>query len=172
MCSSVDFAGRIIFGIQLHLAGCFFSGFLGYELKGHVDSSGYTELDQCSLAKSCIFGFNYDNAWIDLDDWVYPYYHTTGSKNSFNLSDPTLDEMLEAQRAEFDFKRRQQLGYEIQHYLLDEVNAMLCWVSNSWPDTVWDYRRNYRVTPWFGNSFLLVNQWLDHSHPDFQGRPT
>ena len=95
---------------------------LGYELNGHVDSSGYTELDQCSLAKSCIFGFNYDNAWIDLDDWTYPYYHTTGSKNPFNLSDPTLDEMLEAQRAEFDFERRQQLGYEI---------STTCWTRST-----------------------------------------
>jgi peptide/nickel transport system substrate-binding protein len=148
-----------------------FSDNLGYQLNGHVDSSGYTELDQCFLAKSCLFSLGYDNGWIDLDDFVYPYYHTDGAKNSFNLSDPTLDEMLEAQRAEFDFERRRELGYEIQHYLLDEVNAMLCWVSNSWTDTKWGYRRNYRPTPWFGSTFLLANEWIDRSHPDYQGRP-
>jgi peptide/nickel transport system substrate-binding protein len=148
-----------------------FSDNLGYELDGHIDSSGYTELDQCFLAKSCVFSLGFDNGWIDLDDWVYPYFHTNGVKNSFNLSEPKLDELLEAQRAEFDFERRQQLGYEIQHYLLDEVYARVDWASPSQIYPQWGYRRNRRALPWFGNSFHFANGWLDHSHPDFQGRP-
>jgi peptide/nickel transport system substrate-binding protein len=144
---------------------------LGFELNGHVDSSGYTELDKCTLIKSCIFTFNYDNGWIELDDWLYPYYHTDGVKNSFGISDPKLDEMLEAQRAEFDYERRLQLGYEIQHYLLDEVNGMLYWVSNSWPGTHWGYRRNRHPIPWFGGSYNWADQWLDKTHPHFEGRP-
>jgi peptide/nickel transport system substrate-binding protein len=144
---------------------------LGYELRGHVDPAGYVELDQCHLVKSCVFALGYDNGWIDLDDWVYPYFHTNGSKNSFNLSDAKLDELLDAQRAEFDFERRHQLGLEMQHYLLDEVYARLEWASPSQPGTTWDYVRNRRFPPWFGTDFHFVNVWLDHSHPDFQGRP-
>ena len=39
------------------------------------------------------------------------------------MSDPTLSRMLEDQRREFDFERRRQLVYDIQHYLLDNVVA-------------------------------------------------
>ncbi len=148
-----------------------FSDNLGYELNGHIDTSGYTELDQCFLAKSCVFSLGFDNGWIDLDDWVYPYFHTNGSKNSFNLSDSTLDAMLEAQRAEFDFERRRELGYEIQHYLLDEVCARLDYVAPSVPTTEWPYQRNRRPQALFGNNFRFANYWLDKTHPDFQGRP-
>ncbi|TMB67000.1 MAG: ABC transporter substrate-binding protein [Chloroflexi bacterium] len=64
--------------------------------------------DSCDLA-SMYWGF--DNGWIDLDDWVYPYFHSTGSKNSFRLNDPDLDKLLDAQRREFDIEKRRQLGY-------------------------------------------------------------
>jgi len=144
---------------------------LGYQLGGHVDPSGYTELDQCLLLKSCIFTLGFDNGWIDLDDWVYPYFHTGGPKNSFNLSDPTLDEMLDAQRAEFEYERRKKLGYDIQHYLLDNVYARLDYVAPSAPGTNWPYLRNRRPQPWFGNTFHVANMWLDRTHPSFQGRP-
>jgi len=80
--------------------------------------------------------------------------------------------MLDAQRAEFEFERRRQLGYEIQHYLLDNVVARLDWVAPISRGVQWPYRRNRHPTPWFGNTFHLANEWLDHSHPTFQGRPT
>ncbi|MDP2954383.1 MAG: ABC transporter substrate-binding protein, partial [Chloroflexota bacterium] len=42
------------------------SDHLGFEIKGHVDPSGYTELDLCLLQKSCVFGLGFDNGWNDL----------------------------------------------------------------------------------------------------------
>ena len=117
------------------------------------------------------FVFAYDNGWIDLDDWLYPYFHTNGSKNSFGLSDSTLDGMLEAQREEFDFGERQRLGYEIQNYLLDNVLARLDFVAAIWLWVVWPYYRNFRPTPFFGNSFLMANAWLDQSQPVWGSRP-
>ena len=73
-----------------------------------------------SLEKRLVFTLAFDNGWIDLDDWLYPYFRTGGSKNSFNLSDARLDQMLDWQRAEFDLEERRQLGYEIQRYLLGQ----------------------------------------------------
>jgi peptide/nickel transport system substrate-binding protein len=147
---------------------------LGLELKSHMDPTGYTEIVQCLLEKrsECLFGMAYDNGWIDLDDWLYPYFHSTGPKNSFGLSDPELDRLLEAQRAEFDVEKRQQLGYEIQHYLLDKVLARLDWVSQISRTTGWNYGRNVRSMIWFGNMFHLANYWLDSSDPSFEGRPS
>jgi len=117
------------------------------------------------------FVFAYDNGWIDLDDWLYPYFHTNGSSNSFGLSDPTLDGMLEAQREEFDFGERQRLGYEIQSYLLDNTLARLDFAAAIWLWVAWPYYRNFRPTPFFGNSFLMANAWLDQSQPVWGSRP-
>jgi peptide/nickel transport system substrate-binding protein len=143
---------------------------LDWEVTGHLDPTGYTEIAQGVLEKRLVFVFGYDNGWIDLDDWVYPYFHSRGSKNSFMLSDPTLDEMLEGQRGEFDEQRRQQLGYDIQHYLLDNVQARLEWISNVARWAEWPYRRNRRPQPWFGYVFNLANEWLDQEHATFEGR--
>jgi len=146
---------------------------LGLELDSHMDPTGYTEIAQCLLEmRPCgMFGMGYDNGWIDLDDWVYPYFYTGAPKNTFNLSDPALDEMLDAQRAEFDLERRRQLGYEIQHYLLDKVLGRLDWISSIRRSTSWPYAKNNREEPWFGNLFHLANNWLDRTDPAFQGRP-
>jgi peptide/nickel transport system substrate-binding protein len=147
---------------------------LGLELKSHMDPTGYTEIVQCLLEQrpECLFGMAYDNGWIDLDDWLYPYFHSTGPKNSFNLSDPELDRLLDSQRAEFDIEKRRRLGYEIQHYLLDKVLARLDWVSQITRTTGWNYGRNTRSMIWFGNMFHLASYWLDASDPTFGGRPS
>ncbi|HJX61268.1 MAG TPA: ABC transporter substrate-binding protein [Dehalococcoidia bacterium] len=144
---------------------------LGLELKGRLDATGYTEIAQAALQKRLIFALTFDNGFNDLDDYVYAYFHSNGPKNSFMLADPQLDQMLEGQRAEFDEARRQQLGYEIQRYLLDNVLAKIDWTCGIGLWAQWPYRRNRKVQPWFGESFLLANEWLDSTHPTFEGRP-
>ncbi len=144
---------------------------LGLETTGNLDPTGYTQIAQGMLEKRLLFTFSFDNGWIDLDDWLYPYFHSRGVKNSFMLADPELDRLLDAQRGEFDFERRQQLGYEIQRYLLDNVAARLDWVSFILRSTVWPYRRNYKSPPWMGQIFQAADQWLDRTHPTYQGRP-
>jgi len=108
---------------------------------------------------------------IDLDDWLYPYFHSQGVKNSFMLADAELDRLLDAQRAEFDFQKRQQLGYEIQRYLLDKVVARLDWVAFTERTTMWPYRRNHKHEPWMGLTYRWANEWLDKTDPTYQGRP-
>jgi peptide/nickel transport system substrate-binding protein len=141
-------------------------------VKVRIDASGYTEIAQAALEKRAVFSLNFDNGWIDPDDWLCAYFHSTGSKNSFNLTDPTLDQMLEKQRAEFDLDRRRQLVLEIQDYLLENVVAKLDYVAPSTPNTKWPYMRNRRQTPWFGDWYLWPpNTWLDQEDPTYQGRP-
>jgi ABC-type transport system substrate-binding protein len=143
---------------------------LGLEVKGHLDATGYTEIAQGLFQKRLVFTFSYDNGWIELDDYLYPYFHSDGPKNSFNVSDSTLDQMLDAQREEFDFQRRQQLGYDIQNYLLDNVVARLDWISEIERGVRWAYTKNVRRSPWLGDTYQLVNTWMDSSDPTFQGR--
>jgi len=144
---------------------------LGLETEGDLDATGYTKLAQGGLEKRIVFSLSYDNGWNDLDDWVYPYFHTNGPKNSFNLSDPKLDEMLEAQRQEFDYEARRQIGWDIQNYLLDSVVARLDWFAEINGRLRWPYVRNHYFSPWFGNAFHVADMWLDAEDPLYQGRP-
>jgi peptide/nickel transport system substrate-binding protein len=144
---------------------------LDFDVKGRLDPTGYTEIGAGLLQKRLVFVFGYDNGWLEPDDYLFPYFHSTGPKNSFNLSDPTLDQMLDAQRQEFDRDRRRELVYEIQRYLLDNVVARLDWVSEIDRGTQWPYLKNQHYAPWFGDLFNKANVWLDSNDPTFQGRP-
>jgi peptide/nickel transport system substrate-binding protein len=145
---------------------------LGFEAKGRMDPTGYTEIAQAMLQKRMVFSYNYDNGWLEADDYLYPYFHSTGSKNSFNLSDPKLDQMLDAQREEFDRERRKQLVYDIQRYLLDNVVARLDWVADISRGMRWPYVKNRWYTVWFGDTYLQAHCWLDSTDPSYQGRPS
>jgi peptide/nickel transport system substrate-binding protein len=114
---------------------------------------------------------SYDNGWLDPDDYLYPYFHSTGSKNSFNLSDPTLDQMLEAQREEFEAERRKELVYDIQRYLMDNVVARLDWLNDISRGVRWPYAKNRWYSLWFGDTYQQVHTWLDSTDPTFRGRP-
>ncbi len=120
----------------------------------------------------------FDNGWIDLDDWVYSYFHSTGSRNSFGVSDPELDSLLDAQRREFDADRRRELGYEIQRYLLGVKGdkpacyARLDYAAFITSGVSWPYYKNRVTFPMiFGNSQWYANVWLDRDDPSYEGRP-
>ncbi len=143
---------------------------LGLDTSLDPDATGYTKLAQGLLEKSIVIGMGYDNGWNDVDDWVYPYFHSSGAKNSFNFSDPDLDRMLEAERQEFDVAARQQKGYDIQNYLVDKVAARLELVSPASPSTHWSYLKNTVGVPWYGNAFHRADVWVDTSDGTYQGR--
>ncbi|MBI2885646.1 MAG: ABC transporter substrate-binding protein [Chloroflexi bacterium] len=56
-----------------------------------------------------------------VDASIYPWWHSKGSKNFDNLSDPELDRLLEAQRAELDPAKRKKLLEQIWQRNLDQV---------------------------------------------------
>ena len=150
---------------------------LGVTVEDSVDPTGYTSLAQALLQDAAnadtgtaVMTWGYDNGWIDLDDWLYPYFHTGGTKNSFFLSDPDLDKMLDSQRAEFDYQARRKIGLDTQHYLLDKVLAQLNYSAPVGRTVDWDYVKNQVIATWFGSNFLYANTWLDSSDPTFSGR--
>lgn len=133
--------------------------------------------DECGDTAVMTWGF--DNGWIDLDDWVYPYFKTGGPKNSFKASDPNLDAMLDAQRKEFDHDKRLQLGYQIQRYLLGVpkqdtpvAHVRIDYAAPGGGTVAWPYLKNGSSFPWFGNTYWNANIWIDQSDPSYQGRPS
>ncbi len=129
--------------------------------------------------------WGFDNGWIDLDDWVYPYFKTGESKNSFGVSDPELDKLLDAQRLEFDEEKRREIGYQIQRYLVGikpdgsgpldlkpdtAAFARLDYATLINAGVSWPYYRNRTTFPWFGNNHWNANVWLDTNDPSYGGR--
>lgn len=151
---------------------------LGMSVNETIDPTGYTSLAQALLQDTADasqgttpFTFGFDNGWIDLDDWLYPYFHTGGTKNSFLLSDPDLDRMLEAQRGEFDQAKRRQIGLDAQHYLLDNVLPRLDYAAPVSRVVDRTYVKNEVFSTWDGSNFLYANTWLDKDDRTFSGRP-
>ncbi|MGE5596690.1 MAG: ABC transporter substrate-binding protein [Hyphomicrobiales bacterium] len=110
-----------------------------------------------------------DTGWVDLDEWVYPYFHSTGSNNSFPIRDPDLDALLDAQRAELDFQKRQGIGYEIQRRLLN-LHAGVNFCSERVIALAWPYVKGFPMDTADGYQHRFADCWIDRSDPSFRGR--
>ncbi|HSP54942.1 MAG TPA: ABC transporter substrate-binding protein [Dehalococcoidia bacterium] len=155
---------------------------LGIDSEIKFQKVPYSRIAEGLIKEECDQGamtWGYDNGWIDLDDWFYPYFKTGGPKNSFRVSDPDLDKLLDAQRAEFDIDKRKQLGYEIQRYLLGmpkqdspAAHARIDYAAPGGGSIAWNYLKNRVTFPWFGNSQWTANVWIDQNDPTYSGRTT
>jgi peptide/nickel transport system substrate-binding protein len=155
---------------------------LGAEVSTRVDETGYTNLAQCLLLYQqgedggCPFTWGYDNGWIHWYDWLFPYFKTDGAKNSFLVSDPELDRMLDDTSATFDYDEAVEKVYEMQRYLLNPDNdlaafAQLPWVNLLSRAVSWPYVKNRKPVSWFGHyDQTIANIWLDQNDPTFSGR--
>jgi len=151
---------------------------LGAEVQAEVDRTGYTEIISClsramagAPAEGCVFTWSFDNGFIDLDDWLYQYFHTKGGLNSYPLSDSLLDQWLEEQREEFDYEKRREIGFKIQDRLALEILPGYRYFNDIGRDLGQSYLKNGRNWPWFGGAYWFANTWLDTTDPQFQGRP-
>lgn len=132
---------------------------------------GYIQISEGTARGDMAMTWQYDNGWIDPDEWLYAFFHSRGTKNSFRYGDAQLDALLEAQRREFDEERREQRVREIQRHLLKNVLARVDYVTpiNLW--VAWPYYRNFVPSPFFGESFKLSQAWIDRDNPAYEGRP-
>lgn len=155
---------------------------LGMESQIKFQTLPYSRIAEGLLKEECDqapMTWGFDNGWIDLDDWVYPYFKTGGPKNSFKVSDPDLDLLLDAQRREFDVDKRRDLGYQIQRYILGvtkkDAPGTLCRIEYAAPgggSISWPYLKNRTSWPWFGNQYWAANIWIDKNDPSYSGRPS
>ncbi len=110
-----------------------------------------------------------DIGWLDLDDWVYPYFDSAGTRNTFALRDPSLDQVIESQRTELDEAKRQAIGYDIQRRLLT-LNAGVNFVSETVVALRRSYVRDFPLDVADGYQHRFSDCWIDRSDPDFHGR--
>jgi peptide/nickel transport system substrate-binding protein len=110
-----------------------------------------------------------DSGWIDLDDWVYPYFHANGTKNSFPLRDTELTQMIDNQRVELDKNARREIGYNIQRRLL-ALNAGVNLVSERVVALSWPYVKGFPLDTTDGYQHRFADCWIDQSDATFRGR--
>ncbi|MBK7124817.1 MAG: ABC transporter substrate-binding protein [Dehalococcoidia bacterium] len=110
-----------------------------------------------------------DNGWIDLDDWVYPYFHANGTKNSFPLRDAEMTAMIDAQRVELDKNARREIGYNIQRRLL-ALNVGVNLVSERVVSLAWPYVKGFPLDTADGYQHRFADCWIDQADPTFRGR--
>ena len=153
---------------------------LGIEQDIEFQSVPYSRIAEGLVNDDCdqaAMTWGFDNGWIDLDDWVFPYFRTDAPKNSFRVSDPALDDLLDAQRREFDPDARRALGYQIQRYLLGDpspetpaAHMRIDYVAPYTAFLFWPYVKNPVTFPWFGSNYWFSNIWLDKDDPSYDGR--
>lgn len=110
-----------------------------------------------------------DTGWLDLDDWLYPYFHSAGTKNTFSLRDSDMDTLIAAQRAELEEAKRRELGYQAQRKVM-QVNAAINFVSERVITLTWPYVRSFPVDTTDGYQHRFADCWIDRNDPTFRGR--
>ena len=110
-----------------------------------------------------------DNGWVDLDDWVYPYFHSNGTKNSFPLRDTELTTMIDAQRVELNKNNRREIGFNIQRRLL-ALNVGVNLISERVVALSWPYVKGLPLDTADGYQHRLADCWIDTTDATFRGR--
>ena len=110
-----------------------------------------------------------DNGWVDLDEWVFPYFHSSGTKNSFPVRDADLDKLIESQRSELNEGQRRTIGFEIQRKLL-ALNAGVNFVSERVVALGWSYVKEFPLDVADGYQQRFAGCWIDQSDPSYRGR--
>lgn len=111
-----------------------------------------------------------DTGTVDLDDWLYPYFHSAGSKNTMAVRDTSVDALIEAQRSQFDAAERRATGHAIQRLVLDQA-AAVNFVSERLVALAWPYVQDFPLDTADGYQHRFANTRLDTRHPSFRGRP-
>lgn len=136
------------------------------QLDVRVTPVGIRELARRLSQGEAPWAVGIDNGWLDLDDWLYPYFHSSGSGNTFVLRDESLDAQIEEQRAELSAERRQQIGHEVQRRLL-ELNVGANFVSEDVVTLFLPYVQLFPVDAGEAYQDRFARTWIDRTHPSF-----
>ncbi|MBT5774126.1 MAG: ABC transporter substrate-binding protein [Dehalococcoidia bacterium] len=114
-------------------------------------------------------GFLWGPAGYSMDQWIYPFYHSTGGTNYGNVNDPELDTMLEKQRTEADPDAQKEIWKQVYDRIHDKVYQ--AWFPEPLVRTAWhNYVMNHRPHGLMGTIVCYSNDqarsmWLDDGAP-------
>ncbi len=150
---------------------------LGARVETEVDGTGYTQVIACLVRNmedaptgTCGFVWTYDNGYLDPHDFLYTFYHTSGRRNSFRMSDPQVDAWLDNMKTEFDYERRREISFDIQRRIADHILPGYRYFNDIVRSVHWPYVKNTHAWGWYGRAYWYANMWLDQNDPEFAGQ--
>ena len=97
-----------------------------------------------------MIGFLWGPPGYSMDQWIYPFYHSTGSLNYGSINDAELDDLLVKQRSESNADAQKALWQQIYDRIHDKVYQ--AWFPEVQIRASWhNYILNYRHHGWIGN---------------------
>jgi peptide/nickel transport system substrate-binding protein len=114
-------------------------------------------------------GFLWGPPGYSMDQWIFPFMHSTGGNNYGSINDPTLDALLEKQRAETDVATQKEQWHSISERIHDQV--FQAWFPERGRRSAWhNYMLNYRYHALMGSYVCYSNDqarsiWLDDGAP-------
>ncbi len=136
------------------------------QLDVQVTAVGINELARRLREGEAPWALGVDRGWIELDDWLYPYFHSGGGGNTFVLRDEEMDAQIEEQRAEMATERRQELAYQLQRRLL-QLNVAANFVSQDSLTLFMPYVQLFPVDAGEAHQDRFANTWIDRTHPTY-----
>jgi peptide/nickel transport system substrate-binding protein len=112
-----------------------------------------------------VAGFLWGPPGYSMDQWIYPFYHSSGSLNYGSVNDPELDALLVAQRAEGNADAQKALWQQVWDRIHDQVYQM--WFPERMQRPAHNnYILNYRTHGWVGtytcySAAQARSIWLD-----------
>ncbi len=114
-------------------------------------------------------GFLWGPPAYPMDQWIYPFYHSTGSTNYGSINDSTLDGLLVKQRQATDAAAKKEVWQQIYARIHDQVYQ--AWFPEPRIRVAWqNYMLNYRYHAFMGSyTCYAADQsraiWLDDGAP-------
>jgi len=118
---------------------------------------------------SDMIGFLWGPPGYTMDQWIFPFYHSTGSLNYGSVDDSDLDALLVAQRAETNADAQRDLWMQVWDRIHDQVYQM--WFPEPLVRVGWhNYVLNFRWHGLVGSYTCYASTqakalWLDDGAP-------
>ncbi|MDR1999890.1 MAG: ABC transporter substrate-binding protein [Frankiaceae bacterium] len=103
-------------------------------------------------------------SFASTDEWLYSAYLTGAVRNSFNSSDPALDQMIKDQRSIFDPAARTKALHDIAKYISTDVIDPVLGYQPAGISFVQPWVHNIYSAPAYERPYL-ADTWVDSTSP-------
>ncbi len=119
-----------------------------------------TYFTESFAGKNYDMGYGLQTPMLAADEYLSSEWLSTGPRNWYNISDPQLDQMINAQRGELDRPARERMIQDAQRYIIENVSNPVPlyvydglsiykdYLHDAWPHP--DYGTRHQAKMWLG----------------------
>jgi ABC-type transport system substrate-binding protein len=134
-------------------------------IKVTLDTQDYVTYFTKSFAgKEYALGAGLQTPWLTADDMLVSQYYSKGTRNWFNINDPTLDKMIFDARSQTDATKRATADKDISRYIIKNVSNPLNLYLYEAFVLYGGYMHGIHPQPEYGSRHL-INVWMDKDAP-------